>query len=209
MQSFDELYSPTRTHLIALLRRSERTIPELADELGVSGNAVRSHVSALESDGVVRETGIRREGVGKPARIYGLTAGARERLSRAYAPVLAGVVEVLEEEEGLGGVRRILREVGRRVGRSVAASGDVDARLGAARSALEALGGAVDVRRSDGRVRIQGAGCPLGAVVADHPEACVLVEALLEEVLARPVTETCDRSGDPPRCAFEAALNGG
>lgn len=208
MQSFDELYSPTRTRLIGFLRRSARTIPEMAEELGVSSNAVRSHVAALESDGVTREVGVKREGVGKPARVYDLTPAARERLSRAYAPVLEMTLAVLEEEVGEQVVREVLEEVGRRVGRAVHASGCLDERLQAARSTLEELGGLVDLHRNGNRVSLQGAGCPLGVVVRDHPGACGLATALLEEILGRPVSERCDRSGQPPRCRFELSANG-
>lgn len=203
MQSFDELYSPTRTRLIGLLRRSERTVPELAEELGVSGNAVRGHLSALVADDVVAERGVRREGVGKPARIYGLTPGAHERLSRAYAPVLNLVVAVLESRLGEDVVKEVLEEVGRRIGRGAAASGGPDERIEAARSTLEDLGGAVDIHRTDGCVCLEGAGCPLDTVVRDHPEACVLAAALVSEIVGRPVREDCDRSGQTPRCRFE------
>lgn len=204
MQSFDELYSPTRTRLIGLLRRSERTVPELAEELGVSGNAIRGHLSALVSDDVVAERGVRREGVGKPARVYGLTPGAQERLSRAYAPVLNLVVEVLESRVGEDVVKEVLEEVGRRIGRGASASaGGPEDRIEAARSTLEDLGGAVDIRRTDGCVCLEGAGCPLGTIVRDHPEACVLAAALVSEILGRPVREECDRSGQTPRCRFE------
>lgn len=203
MQSFDELYSPTRTRLIGLLRRSERTVPELAEELGVSGNAVRGHLSALESDGVVAVRGVRREGVGKPARVYGLTPGAQERLSRAYAPVLNLVVEVLESRVGEGVVKEVLEEVGRRIGRETGSSGGREERIEAARSTLEDLGGAVDVRRTEGCVSLEGAGCPLGTVVRDHPAACVLAAALVSEIVGRPVREECDRSGETPRCRLE------
>lgn len=210
MQSFDELYSPTRTRLIGLLRRSERTVPELAEELGVSGNAVRGHLSALVSDDVIAVRGVRREGVGKPARVYALTPGAEERLSRAYAPVLNLLVEVLESRVGEDVVKEVLEEVGRRIGRGASASADSpDDRIEAARSTLEVLGGAVDTRRTDGCVRLEGAGCPLGTVVRDHPEACVLAAALVSEIVGRPVREECDRSGQTPRCRFEVDADAG
>lgn len=209
MQSFDELYSPTRTRLIGLLRRSERTVPELAEELGVSGNAVRGHLAALETDGVIAERGVRREGVGKPALVYGLTPSAQERLSLAYAPVLNLVVEVLESRMGEDVVKEVLEEVGRRIGRGASDSvKNPDDRIEAARSTLEDLGGAIDIRRTDGCVCLEGAGCPLGTVVRDHPEACVLAAALVSEIVGRPVREECDRAGEVPRCRFEVEAGG-
>lgn len=206
MPSFDELYSPTRRTVIALLRRSERTIPELAEALEVSSNAVRSHMSSLEADGVVRPAGVRRDGVGKPARLYRLTSEAEERLSRAYAPVLALLVEVLEERLGGEETRDTLREVGRRIGRSAHRAGSARERAARARETLEELGGAVDVRESGNGVVLEGLGCPLGTVVHGSPDACVLAAALIGEILEAPVRANCDRSGERPRCRFETEL---
>lgn len=205
MPSFEELYSPTRRSLIALLRRSDRTVPELAEALDVSANAVRSHVSALESDGVVRSEGVRRGGVGKPARVYRLTAEAEERLSRAYAPVLALLVEVLEERLDAEDLDEALREVGHRIGRSArrGVNGDPNERIRRVRTTLEELGGAVKVRTHDEGVVLEGLGCPLGTVVRRSPGACALAASLVEEILGTPVRTSCDRSGDRPRCRFE------
>lgn len=55
----------------------------------------------------------------------------------------------------------------------------------------------------DGCICLEGAGCPLGSVVREHPETCVLAAALVSEIVGRPVREECDRAGDVPRCRFE------
>ena len=45
--------SSTRGRLVTLLRRSARTVDELAHELGLTDNAVRAHLATLERDGLV------------------------------------------------------------------------------------------------------------------------------------------------------------
>lgn len=80
--------SSPRRRILALLRLDDRTVTELARELAVSSNAVRSHLAALERDGVVDQGDVRRESVGKPARTYSLSTAGEELFARAYAPML-------------------------------------------------------------------------------------------------------------------------
>src|SRR5689334_8947424 len=80
---------PTRGQVLALLRRGAMTVDELASAIGITDNAVRLHLTALERDGLVRAEGVRREGsVGKPATVYAITPDALAAFSKAYEPVL-------------------------------------------------------------------------------------------------------------------------
>src|SRR4051812_15500662 len=86
----------TRGQVVKLLRRGARTIEELAAAVGLTDNAVRNHVTALERDGMVRSVGIRRTaGAGKPAVLYELHPDADALLSSAYAPVLEAAIAEL------------------------------------------------------------------------------------------------------------------
>src|SRR5438105_9527323 len=85
-----------RGRIIALLRRGERSVEELAEALDVTDNAVRAQLQPLEREGLVRATGVRKTGsAGKPARMYGVAPEAEQLLSVAYAPVLRGLLESL------------------------------------------------------------------------------------------------------------------
>jgi predicted ArsR family transcriptional regulator len=46
-------FESTRGRVVTLLRRSGRTVEELARELGLTDNGVRAHLATLERDGVV------------------------------------------------------------------------------------------------------------------------------------------------------------
>lgn len=80
-------FASTRGQVVALLRRSSRTVEELAQALGLTDNAVRAHLAALERDGLARQHGVRRGG-GKPAYAYELTTEAERLFPKAYVPVL-------------------------------------------------------------------------------------------------------------------------
>ena len=106
----------TRSRVIDLLRREQRTVDELARALDVTDNAVRMHLDALERDGLVRQAGVRRSGqAGKPATVYEITVDAESGFSRVYAPVLGVLVETLSERLSERELEAVLRETGRRL----------------------------------------------------------------------------------------------
>jgi predicted ArsR family transcriptional regulator len=197
----EKLSGETRARLLSLLRRSHRTITALGEALHLTDNAVRTHVAALERDGIVEQVGIERETGGKPARIYALTDEGEELFPKAYALVLGSLVGELARTEGAERATALLRAVGRRVASSAAAPPDLHGRVAVAAATLRSLGGDVEVRHVDGGYLLQGYGCPLSAVTAEHPEVCALARALVEEITGEPVIECCDRS-ERPRCGF-------
>jgi predicted ArsR family transcriptional regulator len=75
-------------------------------------------------------------------------------------------------------------------------------RIDAALRILKELGGAATFREEDGKHFIYGNGCPIAAATANHPEACLLAESLLTNVIGSPVKECCIR-GAAPSCRFE------
>ena len=194
-------FATTRGQVLALLRRGTRTIDDLARTLGLSDNAVRAHVAALESDGLVRRRGVRPTG-GKPAFAYEIAPDAEARLSRAYIPVLTELVRVLERRLGPDELEVVLREVGRGLGASHRPTGDLRARASAAAAVLTELGGVVDVHETGGAITLRALSCPLADAVRAHPATCRAAESLVAELVGGPVRERCDR-GERPRCCFE------
>jgi predicted ArsR family transcriptional regulator len=74
-------------------------------------------------------------------------------------------------------------------------------RIDVALRVLQELGGAATFREEDGKHFIYGNGCPIAAATANHPEACLLAESLLTEIIGSPVKEHCIR-GSAPACRF-------
>ena len=191
----------TRGQILAILRRGDATVNELAQRLGLTDNAVRTHLAGLERDGLVEQRGVQR-GIGKPAYVYRLTSEADALFPKAYALVLDGVLETLREREGDERLREVLIEVGKRLAeRSGTPRGDLRTRVRAAADALNRLGGLAEVVEENGSIEIQGYSCPLSAVAGDHPPVCQLAAALLTELVGTSVEEACER-GERPRCRF-------
>src|SRR5437588_696454 len=75
-------------------------------------------------------------------------------------------------------------------------------RIDVALGILKELGGSASFKEEDGKHFIYGNGCPIAAATTDHPEACLLAESLLTELIGSPVQEQCIR-GPTPSCRFE------
>jgi len=194
----------TRGKIVVLLRRARRTVDELAAAVGLTDNAVRAHLATLERDGLVQQQGVRR-GEGKPASLYELTAEAERLFPKAHAPVLSQLLTVMEERTSSDDMSAAMREVGQRLADGAPApQGSPRERLESAARLLAGLGGLAEVESSSGRLRLVGYSCPLGAIVDEHPQACLVAEALVARVSGLPVSEHCERDdGHPPRCRFE------
>lgn len=199
----ERLVGGSRQRILEYLLPADRTVQEIADELGLSANAIRGHLSALERDGLVVQQGARRDTGGKPATLYALSRDADELFPKAYARVLEGLLEVLDEEVGSEGVRELLARVGARA--ASPASGPPEERVEAAAELLRSLGGSVEVQRSDGGWSIRGFACPLSSVVNHDARVCGLAETLVQRTTGGAVAERCEREGRP-RCGFEISF---
>jgi predicted ArsR family transcriptional regulator len=197
------LLASTRGQIVQLLRRAAQTVNDLAAALGLTDNAVRAHLARLEEDGLVQQAGSR-PGFRKPEVVYDVTREADRLFAKAYAPVLGALLGVLEGRLDGAELDAALREVGRRLAAPhlpEITKLSFQERAARAVQILEEIGGLAAVEEHDGRVYVRGFGCPLSQVVGEHPKLCVVAQAMVEELLGRPVEETCQRGGRP-KCGF-------
>ena len=199
----ERFFESTRGQIVTILRGSTCTVDELAEQLNLTDNAVRSHLATLERDGLVRQTGLRR-GARKPHFTYALTDEADRLFPKAYDALLNQLIAVLKSRMSPAEMEDVLREVGRAVAGDMPEekNGSLESRAQRALKVLEAIGGSAQLEIHEDRVVIQGNGCPLAAAVAAHPEVCQLAETLVAEIVKAPVEERCDRT-TRPQCRFE------
>lgn len=203
-----EYGSTTRGHIVTLLRGGERSVDELAGELGLTDNAVRAHLVILQREQLVVAVGVRREGaVGKPASVYAIAPDAQPLFSRAYSPLLAALLAELRTHKTPDAMKRLLQRAGHRMAPPEPARGSLDARVRAGSDLLNELGGSTDVARDADGFVIRGHGCPLSEAVVACPETCQAVEQMLTEMTGTRVVESCDRDG-PPNCQFRVPTPG-
>ena len=203
MKLDQRFFESTRGQIVTILRSSPSTVEELATQLQLTDNAVRAHLSTLERDGLVHQSGIRR-GARKPHFTYALTEEADQLFPKAYDTLLNQLIAVLKSRLDPADLEAILREVGRAVAASTPNGHDasLQSRVQKALKVLEAIGGSATIEEQDDKIVIRGNGCPLAAAVGVHPEVCRLAETLVGEIVKAPVVEKCDRESRP-QCRFE------
>jgi predicted ArsR family transcriptional regulator len=202
----ERFFDSSRGRIVTLLRVRSMTVNELAEELGLTDNAVRAHLLSLERDGLVRQAGVQR-GTRKPHFAYELTAEAEDLFPKAYDVVLNQFISVLKDRLSSGTLDEVLREVGDSVAASTLSAergGSLESRVEKAAHVLESLGGSARVEKEGKQFVIRSGSCPLAAAVINHPEVCRLAEALVEKIVGAPVQEKCNREVSP-QCRFEIA----
>src|SRR5262245_17536245 len=105
-------FDSTRGQIVGLLRGSRSTVNDLADNLGLTDNAVRAHLITLERDGLIRQSGLQK-GVRKPHFAYELTPEAEHLFPKAYDTLLNQFITVLKARLSPRAFRQALRAVGR------------------------------------------------------------------------------------------------
>ena len=198
------LLASTRGKILTLLRSDNRTVADLAGALHLTDNAVRAHLATLVRDGLAREIGVR-PGLRKPHVVYALTPANEHLFPKSYGRLLDLMLGVVSRKLSAGDLRSAMREVGRQVAADVSAKVTGKTRphrVAAAVRILAELGGAATLEEENGTTFIRGRGCPIATVTAHHPEACLIAESLLTEVIGTPVKERCQR-GPNPSCCFE------
>jgi predicted ArsR family transcriptional regulator len=200
----ERLFKSTRGKILQLLRTRERTVNELAAELHLTDNAVRAHLASLERDRLVTQSGTR-PGIRKPHITYALGLEAEQLFPKAYGRLVSLLMSMFSRQITPRNLRAGMRAAGRTVAQEhlQELKGKTRRqRIDAALRVLRELGGAATFCEEDGKHFIYGNGCPIAAATANHPEACLLAETLLTNVIGAPVKECCIR-GPAPSCRFE------
>lgn len=200
----ERFWASTRGRIVLQLLPSSRTVNELAEALSLTDNAVRAHLTTLERDGLVRQSGTR-PGRRKPNVTYALTPKAEQLFPKVYGVILRLLLDVLKERTSANKVDEIVRTVGHRLAPSYRPAVQADQpeeRVEQAISVLRELGGFCQSEGGDGTIVIRCFECPLAVAVVGHSEVCNLVETVLADVLGLPVQQRC-QTEPGPQCQFE------
>lgn len=156
-----------RRVLDALKRADALTTPALARTLGLTEAAVRQHLQALESQGLVERASGTARGRGRPAVRWSLSALAQELFPDRHADLTLELIDAVRESAGDEGLSAV---VAARSARQARVYGEEVAKVRSLRGRVEALAA---MRTREGymaEVQPAGRGCYL--LVEHHCPIC-------------------------------------
>lgn len=202
-----------RAILLALKRRGTATIAELAEELRLTGEAIRQHLLQLQRDGAAeivpgRRTETRR--TGRPAARYRLSGAGQELFPKSYDFLTIALIDALMSEFGLEGVKRILAHV---CDVRIAALGPgledkpLDERVQALKNLYAAEDPYMESESCEGGYKLIERNCPFHTTAMQRPALCSVSVSVLTRLLGVKVKrEETFQKGDG-RCVFRVFAN--
>ena len=202
--------SPTQRRVLeALKRRGEATADELAETLEISASAVRQHLSALRSAGLI-EARQERGHTGRPADRYHAT----ERANPLFVTPDDLSIELLElvDDEHPELVNRVFdrrRERLVEAAETHLAGSSIEARVAGVTELLDAQGYLCDWEQVDaGHFRINLHNCAIWAVASRFRKACASELEYLQGVLPdATVARVTHKTSGAHTCAYDIAVD--
>lgn len=207
--------------LVALKKAQPLSAHELGEQFGLTANALRRHLKALEDDGLVR---YQREvrGVGAPVFTYSLTAAGEALFPRSYVQVLATALEAIRAQTGDAAVEAVLEAEWKRladeavpvlealpleervplVAELLTARGYMGVALRATEDA-EGAEGAEFARRSElPQFTLRIHNCAVREIVDRFPEACAVEAKYVDKLLGAPLVRGAHRRDGCSHCDY-------
>lgn len=187
MNGFRQL-GATRQRLLRHLLQSAAgsDVETLCQRLRISHNAVRQHLTALMSKGLVERSQPRPTG-GRPQALYRLTGSGREMFPRNYAQISNAMLDGIVERFGQKDATDFLVDLGQRLG---AAETDVlsttagEAALHLA-GKMDSLGYEAVSTQNGGEHEIEAFNCVFHALAKHNPCVCKFDLAFMEAASGR------------------------
>ena len=205
LSAYTDHSSPAWQVIEYLKRNGSATIKELEELLGITTNAVRQHLQALQADGYIERTRVN-VGVGRPHHAYSISGKAHE-LFACHCDDLA--LTLLEEVFILEGPERaelLLGRVGDRLAQRYARSVRGDAlheRVEQLADALHQRGVLTDIDVEDENVIVLHAyNCPYHELAQEHRAICEMDEAVMRQVLGSDVNLSACMMDGHRGCSF-------
>lgn len=204
----DQLPDSRRAILTTLKLRGPATIAQLADALGLTGEAVRQQLLQLHRDGWVEariERSEERARTGRPATIYRLSEAGDHLFPKQYDGFTVSIFDAVAEEMGNDVLTKILARLTEDRVTSVG-GGLRGLSLAQKVTALKSWyledDPYMDVEASGGAYRLKERNCPYLNTAMSRPMICsISVNALTRILGYRVVREEKFQNGDG-RCVF-------
>lgn len=198
--------------LVALRKAQPMTAHELGQQFGLTANALRRHLKALQEDGLVRYERETR-GVGAPVYRFSLTGAGEALFPRGYVSVLAVALDAVRKAAGDAAVEAVLEQQWRELAAEaepVLEGLPLAERVPLVAELLSSKGymaEALAVTPPDGppvlTLRIHN--CAMREIAERFPETCAAEVKFVERLLGVPLVRDAHRLGGCGRCEYRIA----
>jgi len=206
----DRFFQSTRGKIATeLRRRRSASAVDLARAFGLSANAIRQQLVALERDGLVAEKSVRR-GPTKPTHEFSLTASGEKLFPQQYDKMLAAVLREVREHFGAPGVARVFDGIAKRAvakAKARVTSHEPETRVAQLAEMLGEQGVVADYSLIDGGFQLSEHNCPYSEVVKEHPEVCSVIHTVLDEAIGGRHVQTESLATGGEQCRFELKVS--
>ena len=195
----------TRMEILELLRRRGRSSAEtIANDLGVTPNAVRQHLTNLERDGLVASQP-ERSGRGRPSLLFGLTERADAVFPKRYGQLATMVLQEVQDMGGPEALDEIFARVAARhaeaMQREIKAL-PFDDKLNRVVSWIGRAGTLVEQSETPEGVRVTIHNCPFRNTALKFPQVCTITPQLISRLTGAAVSQSDSIHRRDPYCSF-------
>jgi predicted ArsR family transcriptional regulator len=195
----------TRMEVLELLRRKGRSSAEsIANDLGVTPNAVRQHLTNLERDGLVVSQP-ERSGRGRPSLLFALTERADAVFPKRYGQL---ATMVLQEVQDMGGPEMLDELFARVAARHAGAlvrdldGLDFDEKLHRVVTWIGRAGTLVEQSEGAEGIQVTIHNCPFRNTALKFPQVCTITPQLISRLTGAPVSQSDSIHRRDPYCSF-------
>ena len=190
----------TREKIVELLRlQGTHTVESLCAALSLSRTAVKSHLTALRAEGLVRRRGLR-PGTRRPSNVYELTPEADRLFPKIYDDFAAALIDEIRQQRPDDLVGYLDGIADRWIARDLSLVNELHGpkRFERAKDILAGRGFMPVLEHTPNGYRLHEHNCPLMKLTADYPEVCSMVHRWLEALFGAQLNRVrCLRLGDP------------
>jgi len=209
----DQLPDSRRAILVALKRRGASTIAHLADELQLTGEAVRQQLLQLQREGWIEARVTRsseRGRTGRPATSYSLTEAGDHLFPKRYDALNVEMMDAIAQELGPEALKRILEHLANEKVEVIEPGLrplSLSARMQALKDWYLKDDPYMAIEQAEGGFKLVERNCPFINTAMNRPSLCsISVNALMKVLGVRVVREEKFQNGDS-RCVFRVYAN--
>lgn len=189
--------------MLHIKKQGSCTVAYLSQQLGLTPNAIRQHLSVLVRDRLVDQQPVK-VGPSKPALAFSLTAQAESLFPKKYHDLLLDLVQELVHRQGEEGAGRWMGQLGDASAGSYVnqlAHLGFPEKVAAVGRILEESGSLPEWEQCGPALAVRDFNCPYAAVTRDYPQVCEVQRGFLQRLFApAEVSTACDRGNS--RCEF-------